>query len=51
MIRPSSSAYADTIIEAGSLGSGHTLKLVNNFISIGTCAVISRRSPARRSSA
>jgi len=32
--------YADTIIEAGALGSGHTLKLVNNFISIGTCAVI-----------
>jgi 3-hydroxyisobutyrate dehydrogenase-like beta-hydroxyacid dehydrogenase len=32
--------YADTIIEAGALGAGHTLKLVNNFISIGTSAVI-----------
>jgi len=32
--------YADAIIEAGALGSGHMLKLVNNFISIGTCAVI-----------
>jgi len=33
--------YADTIVEAGALGAGHTLKLMNNFISIGTCAVIS----------
>jgi len=33
-------SYADTIIEAGALGAGHTLKLVNNFISIGTSAVI-----------
>src|SRR3954463_8143509 len=41
MIRPVVECYADTIIEAGALGSGHTLKLVNNFISIGTCAVIS----------
>jgi len=41
IIRPVVECYADTIIDAGSLGSGHTLKLVNNFISIGTCAVIS----------
>ncbi len=41
LIRPVVECYADTIIEAGALGSGHTLKLVNNFISIGTCAVIS----------
>jgi 3-hydroxyisobutyrate dehydrogenase-like beta-hydroxyacid dehydrogenase len=41
MIRPVVECYADAIIDAGSLGSGHTLKLVNNFISIGTCAVIS----------
>ena len=40
-IRPIVECYADTIIEAGPLGSGHTLKLMNNFISIGTCAVIS----------
>ena len=40
-VRPIISCYADTIIEAGPLGSGHTLKLINNFISIGTCAVIS----------
>jgi 3-hydroxyisobutyrate dehydrogenase-like beta-hydroxyacid dehydrogenase len=39
-IKPIVSCYADTIIEAGPLGSGHMLKLVNNFISIGTNAVI-----------
>jgi len=39
-VRPIIEAYADTIIEAGPLGAGHTLKLVNNTISIGTCAVI-----------
>lgn len=40
-VKPVIACYADTIIEAGPLGSGHTLKLINNFISIGTCAVIS----------
>jgi 3-hydroxyisobutyrate dehydrogenase-like beta-hydroxyacid dehydrogenase len=40
-VRPIIEAYADTIIEAGSLGDGHTLKLINNFISIGTCALVS----------
>jgi len=39
-VQPVIACYADTIIEAGALGAGHTLKLVNNFISIGTCAVI-----------
>ncbi len=39
-VRPIVECYADTIIEAGELGAGHTLKLVNNFISIGTSAVI-----------
>ena len=39
-VRPIIETYTDTIIEAGALGAGHTLKLVNNFISIGTCAVI-----------
>ena len=40
-VRPVVECYADTIIDAGPLGSGTTLKLINNFISIGTCAVIS----------
>jgi 3-hydroxyisobutyrate dehydrogenase-like beta-hydroxyacid dehydrogenase len=39
-VRPIIECYADTIIEAGVLGAGHTLKLVNNFIAIGTSAVI-----------
>jgi len=39
-VRPVIECYADTIIDAGPLGSAHTLKLVNNFISIGTSAVI-----------
>lgn len=40
-VRPIIESYADTIIEAGPLGAGHTLKLINNFISIGTCALVS----------
>jgi len=39
-VKPIIACYADTIIEAGALGNGHTLKLVNNFISLGTAAVI-----------
>ena len=39
-VRPVIASYAETIIDVGPLGSGHTMKLVNNFISIGTSAVI-----------
>ncbi len=39
-VRPVLECYADTIIETGTLGSGTTCKLINNFISIGTSAVI-----------
>jgi 3-hydroxyisobutyrate dehydrogenase-like beta-hydroxyacid dehydrogenase len=39
-VKPIISCYADTIIEAGPLGTGHTLKLLNNFISIGNSAII-----------
>jgi 3-hydroxyisobutyrate dehydrogenase-like beta-hydroxyacid dehydrogenase len=39
-VRPVLETYADTIVEVGPLGMGHTLKLINNFISIGTCAII-----------
>lgn len=39
-VRPIISCYADTIIDAGPLSSGHTLKLLNNFISIGNSAII-----------
>ena len=40
-VKPVFDTYADTVIHVGVLGMGHTLKLINNFISIGTCAVIS----------
>lgn len=40
-VKPIIASYAEVIIDAGELGAGHMLKLCNNFISIGTCAVIS----------
>ncbi|MGE0004023.1 MAG: NAD(P)-dependent oxidoreductase [Parvibaculaceae bacterium] len=39
-IRPVLDCFADTIIHAGPVGAGHTLKLINNFIAIGTAAVV-----------
>jgi len=39
-VRAVMECYADTIVEVGALGMGHTMKLINNFISIGNCAVI-----------
>jgi 3-hydroxyisobutyrate dehydrogenase-like beta-hydroxyacid dehydrogenase len=39
-LRPILATYADTIVHCGPLGAGTTAKLVNNCISIGTCAVI-----------
>ena len=39
-IRPVQECFADTIVAVGPLGMGHTLKLINNFISIGNCAII-----------
>ena len=39
-VMPVFSCYADTIIRTGDLGSGTTMKLVNNFITIGTGALI-----------
>ena len=38
-IRPVLEAFADTIIHAGPLGAGHTVKLINNYIGLGTAAV------------
>src|SRR5437764_12173401 len=40
-VKPVFDTYADTVIHVGPLGMGHTLKLINNFISIGTAAIIS----------
>jgi 3-hydroxyisobutyrate dehydrogenase-like beta-hydroxyacid dehydrogenase len=39
-IRPILDCFADTIIHAGPVGAGHTLKLINNFIALGTAAVV-----------
>ena len=39
-VMPVFSTYADTIIRTGELGSGTTIKLINNFITIGTGALI-----------
>jgi 3-hydroxyisobutyrate dehydrogenase-like beta-hydroxyacid dehydrogenase len=39
-VRPIIDCYTDTVIEAGALGAGHTLKLVNNFLSVGGSALI-----------
>lgn len=39
-VRPILETFADTIVVCGPLGAGTTAKLVNNCISIGTCAII-----------
>jgi 3-hydroxyisobutyrate dehydrogenase-like beta-hydroxyacid dehydrogenase len=39
-VMPVFSTYADVIIRTGELGSGTTMKLINNFITIGTGALI-----------
>ncbi len=40
LIRPLLAAYCENIWQVGPLGAGHALKLVNNFISQGTAALI-----------
>lgn len=40
-LRPVLECFADTIIHAGGVGAGHTLKLINNFVALGTAAVVS----------
>jgi len=40
-VRPIVEAYADTVIEAGPLGTALTVKIVNNFISFTNAVVIS----------
>lgn len=39
-LRPVMQTYASTIIETGPLGSGHTMKLLNNFLALATSAVV-----------
>ncbi|HEY4163161.1 MAG TPA: NAD(P)-dependent oxidoreductase, partial [Dongiaceae bacterium] len=35
-LRPVLDCFADTIIHAGGVGAGHRLKLINNFVALGT---------------
>ena len=39
-IRPVLEAYAENIFHVGGIGAGHTLKLINNFILLGTASVL-----------
>lgn len=39
-IRPVLECFADTIIHAGDVGAAHKLKLVNNYIALGTAALV-----------
>ncbi len=39
-IRPVLDCFADTIIHAGGVGAAHKLKLVNNFMALGTAALV-----------
>lgn len=47
-LRPILDCFADTIIHAGGVSAGHRLKLINNFIALGTAAVISEGVIAAR---
>jgi 3-hydroxyisobutyrate dehydrogenase-like beta-hydroxyacid dehydrogenase len=39
-IRPMLEAYSEVVFHFGPVGTGHTAKLVNNFITMGYCALI-----------
>jgi len=39
-VKPVIETFADAIIETGPLGSGHSMKLINNFLAIATSAVV-----------
>jgi 3-hydroxyisobutyrate dehydrogenase-like beta-hydroxyacid dehydrogenase len=39
-IRPVLECFADTIVHAGGTGAAHTLKLINNYLALGTAAVV-----------
>jgi 3-hydroxyisobutyrate dehydrogenase-like beta-hydroxyacid dehydrogenase len=39
-IRPLLECYSEAVFHVGPVGAGHTAKLVNNFLSMGYCALI-----------
>jgi 3-hydroxyisobutyrate dehydrogenase-like beta-hydroxyacid dehydrogenase len=47
-IRPVLDCFADQVVHVGETGSAHTVKLVNNFIALGTAAVVSEALAAAR---
>ena len=40
-IEPALKAFAENIFHVGELGAGHKMKLINNFLAMGTAALIS----------
>jgi 3-hydroxyisobutyrate dehydrogenase-like beta-hydroxyacid dehydrogenase len=40
-LKPVMEAYCENIFHVGGPGAGHTLKLINNFLSLGLCSLIS----------
>jgi 3-hydroxyisobutyrate dehydrogenase-like beta-hydroxyacid dehydrogenase len=47
-LRPILECFAEAIIHAGPVSSGHRLKLINNFIALGTAAVVAEGVTAAR---
>ena len=39
--RPVLEAFAGRVVETGPVGTGHTMKLLNNFLSMGYAAIYS----------
>lgn len=48
--RPMLKSFAENIVHAGSAGSGHALKLLHNFVSLGFSAVLIEAAIAARAS-
>lgn len=44
--KPVLECFADTIIHAGDVGAAHKLKLINNFVALGTAAVVAEAACA-----
>jgi 3-hydroxyisobutyrate dehydrogenase-like beta-hydroxyacid dehydrogenase len=47
-IRPVMEGFAENIFHIGPLGTGHKIKLVNNFIALGTASIIAEAVTASR---
>ena len=46
--RPLLASYAENIVHAGPVGSGHTLKLLHNFVSLGFATVLAEAAACAR---